>query len=92
MLEKTKEAIKNEQSETLATLGTQDTGAMKNVQSETLATLGTQDTGAIKNEQSETLTTLGTQDTGAIKNENPRRWHHWVLKTQGQSRMNNQRH
>jgi hypothetical protein len=45
MLEKTKEAIKNEQSETLATLGTQETGAIKNEQSETLATLGTQETG-----------------------------------------------
>jgi hypothetical protein len=64
MLEKTKEAIKNEQSETLATLGTQETGAIKNEQSETLATLGTQDTGAIKNEQSEKLATFGTQGTG----------------------------
>jgi hypothetical protein len=34
MLEKTKETIKNEQSETLTTLGTQDTGTIKNEQSE----------------------------------------------------------
>jgi hypothetical protein len=45
------QAIKNEQSETLTTLGTQDTGAIKNEQSETLTTLGTQDTGRRKAKQ-----------------------------------------